>query len=569
MINEIDFVSFKKLKDIKISFDKDLNVISGTNGACKTSLLQLISNAFQMPTASSNTYTNNKCLKIIKDINRIANPKMEAIVRDSKGYTDPADGIKGRLYSVNYLNNVSLDFRKHNSKDVNLAQRYALKPMYPRGKPKQSLPHRPVIYLGLSRLFPIGETKDSDVTIQKSNLPSEYNDMISNIYKDFLGFKINNIASNSISDFKSGPDFETENPDIDSNTISSGEDNLFIILKALVSLRFYYESLSVSTSEKESILLIDEFDATLHPYLQTKLLDKMNEYAKEFKIQIFLTTHSLSLLKYASNKKIKITYLINNHSDIINLEEPNYIKIKMFLQNKSRDDTYIDNKIPVFTEDPEARYLFNEIFNFWITKKPELAVIRNCFHLVDCSIGANNLKTIFDDPLLMETSLKSICIFDGDHQGDIRKSTISLPGKNSPEEFILDHCEKILREGDEKFWKNPDIYNQGFTRDYYITEIQPLIHSIRNEYDNMKDNEESTHGFKRKKYKKLFNEHRNYFTMVTINWIKRPENQKELEFFYNGLKQLFYKVVVQNNISKFKWTVDFKEIYNSSEGYTQ
>ncbi|WP_241597238.1 ATP-dependent nuclease [Rosenbergiella epipactidis] len=444
MINEIDFVSFKKLKSIKISFDENLNVISGTNGACKTTLLQLISNAFQMPTARSNVYNNNKCLRIIKEINKIANPKMEAIVRDSKKYSDPADGIKGRLYSVIYSNANVLDFRKHNSKDENLAHRYALKPMYPRGKPKQSLPHRPVIYLGLSRLFPIGEIKDSDIELQKPNLPNEYNEMISDIYKEFLGFKINNIGSNSISDFKSGPEFETDNPEIDSNTISSGEDNLFIILKSLVSLKYYYHSLEESKNDKESILLIDEFDATLHPYLQNKLLEKMNSYAKEFKIQIFLTTHSLSLLKYASNNKVKITYLINNHTDIINLEEPNYIKIKMFLQNKSRDDTYINNKIPVFTEDPEARYLFNEIFNFWITKKPELAAIKNCFHLVDCSIGANNLKTIFDDPFLMETSLKSICIYDGDHQGDIRKSTISLPGKKSPEEFILDHCEKIL-----------------------------------------------------------------------------------------------------------------------------
>ncbi|MGK3142626.1 ATP-dependent nuclease [Pantoea sp. C2G6] len=560
MIDEIDFVSFKKLKDIKLSFDDNLNVISGTNGSCKTTLLQLISNAFQMPTARSNIYTDNRCLRIIKEINKIANPKMEAIVRDSKAYNDPADGIKGRLYSVIYSNADVLDFRKHNSKDEKLAHRYALKPMYPRGKPKQSLPHRPVIYLGLSRLFPIGEVKDSDISLQKSNLPNEYNDMISEIYQEFLGFKINNIASNSLSDFKSGPDFQTDNPDIDSNTISSGEDNLFIILKALVSLKYYYHSLEESKNDKESILLIDEFDATLHPYLQTKLLEKMNSYAKEYKIQIFLTTHSLSLLKYASNNKVKITYLINNHSDIINLEEPNYVKIKMFLQNKSRDDTYINNKIPVFTEDPEARYLFNEIFNFWITKKPELAAIRNCFHLVDCSIGANNLKTIFDDPFLIETSLKSICIYDGDHQGDIRKSTISLPGKKSPEEFILDHCEKILNEGDDKFWNNPDIYNQGFTKDYYLTEVQPLIKAIVNEFNELKENDETTHGFKRKKYKKLFNSHRNYFTMVTRNWISRAENKRELEYFYVGLKQLFYRVVHQNNMSNVKWDIEFSDI---------
>ncbi|MGC0945999.1 MULTISPECIES: ATP-dependent nuclease [Pantoea] len=561
MINEIDFVSFKKLKNIKVSFDENLNVISGTNGACKTTLLQLISNAFQMPTARSNVYNNNKCLRIIREINKIANPKMEAIVRDSKKYTDPADGIKGRLYSVIYSNADVLDFRKHNSKDENLAHRYALKPMYPRGKPKQSLPHRPVIYLGLSRLFPIGEIKDSDIELQKSNLPNEYNEMISEIYKEFLGFKINNIGSNSISDFKSGPEFETDNPEIDSNTISSGEDNLFIILKALVSLKFYYQSLEESINSKESILLIDEFDATLHPYLQEKLLKKMSDYAKDYKIQIFITTHSLSLLKYASEKKVKITYLINDHTNIIKLDEPNYSKIKMFLQNKSKDDTYNFKKIPIFTEDPEARHIFNEIFDYWIKLKPELASIRNSLHLVDCSIGANNLKTIFDDPFLIDTSLKSICIFDGDQQSDIKKSIISLPGKKSPEEFILSHCDKILIEDDPSFWRNPDIYNLGFTKDYYLTEIQPKVEKILNEYNLRKSSEESTHGFKRQKYKSLFNEHRVFFTMVTRNWVSRIENKKEMEFFYNGLRQLFFKTSLQNGIEVVKWTITFDELF--------
>ncbi|EFB2051221.1 ATP-binding protein, partial [Escherichia coli] len=98
---------------------------------------------------------------------------------------------------------------------------------------------------------------------------------------------------------KAGPLFDTDNPAIDSNTISSGEDNIFIIIKALVSLRYYFESLIQSTDQKESILLIDEFDATLHPSLQIRLLDKIYQYAKDYKIQVFFTTHSLTLLEYA------------------------------------------------------------------------------------------------------------------------------------------------------------------------------------------------------------------------------------------------------------------------------
>ncbi|HBO2817726.1 TPA: AAA family ATPase, partial [Enterobacter kobei] len=212
MIKDISFKKFKKLIDIDFSFDKDVNIISGTNGTCKTTLLHLISNGFQMPKVRSPNYNNNNCLKVIKTINRIANPKMEAIVRESKSYTDPAEGTKGNLFSINYLDGSALDFRKHNSTNPDEAQRYAIKPLYPRGGPKQSLPAKPVLYLGLSRLFPIGETKDDDLTKISLNLPDQYVDYISQLYKDFLGISISNIESNNIGDFKSGPLFDTDNP---------------------------------------------------------------------------------------------------------------------------------------------------------------------------------------------------------------------------------------------------------------------------------------------------------------------------------------------------------------------
>ncbi|EAO3469393.1 TPA_asm: AAA family ATPase [Salmonella enterica subsp. houtenae serovar 16:z4,z32:-] len=562
MIKDISFKKFKKLIDIDFSFDKDVNIISGTNGTCKTTLLHLISNGFQMPKVRSPNYNNNNCLKVIKTINRIANPKMEAIVRESKSYTDPAEGTKGNLFSINYLDGSALDFRKHNSTNPDEAQRYAIKPLYPRGGPKQSLPAKPVLYLGLSRLFPIGETKDDDLTKISLNLPDQYVDYISQLYKDFLGISISNIESNNIGDFKSGPLFDTDNPEIDSNTISSGEDNLFIIVKALVSLRYYFESLLVSNDIKESILLIDEFDATLHPSLQLRLLAKIREYARSYKIQVFFTTHSLSLLEYAFKEKFNILYLINDYTSVFKLEEPDYLKITMFLKNQTRDDTYNRNKIPVFMEDPEARFFFDEIFNYWISKAPELAIIRNYFHLVACSIGANNLKTIFDDPHLMETSLKSICIFDGDHEGDIRKSTISLPGKKAPEELFFEHAETILHEDDSTFWRNPDIFNQGYVKEYYLTEIQPHIIAIKEEYDTKIQNEESTYGLKRKKNKALFNKNTQFFKMVVRNWLGRQENQQSIAYFYNGLQQLFFKTSTPNGIDKKIWNFNYTEMMN-------
>lgn len=553
MIKDISFKKFKKLIDIDFSFDKDVNIISGTNGTCKTTLLHLVSNGFQMPKVRSPNYSNNNCLKVIKAINRIANPKMEAIVRESKSYTDPAEGTKGNLFSINYLDGSILSFRKHNSTNPDEAQRYAIKPLYPRGGPKQSLPSKPVLYLGLSRLFPIGETKDGDLSKIPLNLPTQYVSYISDIYKEFLGINITNIETNNIGDFKSGPLFDTDNPDVDSNTISSGEDNLFIIIKALVSLRYYFESLISSTAEKESILLIDEFDATLHPSLQMRLLDKIVEYAKLYKIQVFFTTHSLTLLEHAFHKKHHVVYLINNFTKSLLLEDPDILKITMHLKTQSKDETYTRNKIPIFTEDEEARFLLREIFSFWIQKNAKFAIVENYFHLVECSIGADNLKTIFSDPHLMETSLKSICVLDGDHGPDLRKGVISLPGSKSPEDLIFEHCEKIFNGDDASFWENTDIIDNGFTKDYYIVAIQPKIKSIEQKLQQKRDNGESTAGLKRAMNKSVFNSHIDFFKMITRNWLRKDDNKESLKYFHNGLQQLFFRVCSTNGINRKIW----------------
>ncbi|WP_370425876.1 AAA family ATPase [Pantoea vagans] len=565
MIKNIAFNKFKKLVNINFDFNENINVISGTNGTCKTTLLHLISNGFQMPPIRSPNYSNNNCLRVIKAINKIANPKVEAIVRESKSYSDPSGGAKGTLFSINYLNNNSLDFRKHNSKTTNESDRYALKPQYPKGKERQSLPSKPVLYLGLSRLFPIGEIKDGDISEVSLNLPDEYIEHISQLYHELLNININDIQSNYLGDFKSGPIFNTDNPEVDSNTISSGEDNVFILIKALVSLRYYYESLIESTDTKESILLIDEFDATLHPSLQIRILEKLIDYAKKYKIQVFFTTHSLSLLEYCFIRKLHVIYLHNTRNNVIKIDEPDLLKITMYLKTQTRDQTYIKTKIPLFTEDEEGRFLFKEIFEYWKSKNKNMSIIEDLFHLVTCSIGADNLKTIFNDPYLKETTLKSICILDGDHGPEPSKCIVSLPGSKAPEQLIFDHCEKMRLENDASFWENITIINEGHTWEYYHLNVRPKIESIEVKIEEKKASGQSTAGLRRKLNKDVFNSEIGFFRMAIRNWLSKKENDKELKQFYNGLRISFYKVSSTLGIDRSLWSEDYDNLINNED----
>lgn len=264
MIKDIKFNRYRKLKNIDIEFSTGVNVISGTNGTCKTSILHLISNSFQAINAKCDWVLDKKALNIIKTINGVTNPKIESLTRGDKKYNDPAYGVSGTLYTVDYFNHNSLEFRRHNSKSDN---RYSLKPKYPKGS-DEKLPFIPVVYLGISRLLPYGEFQnDNNVSELKKNLPKDFNQSIIDNYKNFTNYDIDNLSIQKMGDVKTRAEFTSSLSGIDSNTISAGEDNLYIILSALESLKFYFNSIN-SNNEVESILLIDEFDATLHPFFK-------------------------------------------------------------------------------------------------------------------------------------------------------------------------------------------------------------------------------------------------------------------------------------------------------------
>lgn len=214
---------------------------------------------------------------------------------------DPAHGVSGILFTVDYFDREPLGFRRHNSL---MATRFAVKPIYKPGS-GDKLPHCPVIYLGLSRLVPFGEFQNDSASagIRKS-LPMQYQEEITALYKSFTHYSISYTSTQQMGDLKTRAEFSSDKEGIDSNTISAGEDNLYVILAALVSLKYYYESIT-STKTVESVLLIDEIDATLHPAFQLKLLKLMREYSERYKIQIIFTTHSMSTLE-AGIKLIQI-----------------------------------------------------------------------------------------------------------------------------------------------------------------------------------------------------------------------------------------------------------------------
>ena len=117
----------------------------------------------------------------------MVNPKVESLTRGDKQYNDPARGVSGTLFTVNYYSHEPLEFRRHNSK---LSSRYAVKPKY-QIESGDKLPFCPVIYLGLSRLVPYGEFNNDEAVVGvKKQLPEKYQEDIARIYREYTGINI-------------------------------------------------------------------------------------------------------------------------------------------------------------------------------------------------------------------------------------------------------------------------------------------------------------------------------------------------------------------------------------------
>lgn len=550
MIKSLNIIQYKKLKNICISFSGKVNIISGTNGTCKTSILHLIGNSLQSPNVKKCDWIKDtKCLSVIKAINSVTNPKVESLTRGDRKYNDPAYGVKGTLFSVNYVNDKSLEFRRHNSART---FRYAIKPKYRSGT-NETLPYCPVIYLGLSRLVPFGEFNDDEQLAKISKkLPPQYQNEIVRIYKEFTNYEIDFKDTQQMGNIKVRNIFYSNVDGIDSNTISAGEDNLNIILTALISLKYYYESIE-STKDIESVLLIDEIDATLHPAFQIKLLSLLREMSEQYKIQIVFTSHSMSLLEEMLLKKDNVIYLVDNVTSIVEMESPDIYKIKMHLHSLTHNDIYADKVIPIFTEDDEARFILDMLFDYYNNNCREFRKISTFFHKVYVNISAENLSGIFSDSKLTRTTMRSICILDGDHNSDLSNCIIVLPGKKSPEQVLLDYA-KQLYENDDSFWIETIVIEKGYGKVYYIDKIQKKVDAFEEEIKSNKEKGVSTKGEIRLFNKRVFNENKGFFELLFKHWMNNAQNKTEIEQFYSDLRVLFKKVAQYHEINPKEWS---------------
>ena len=391
----------------------------------------------------------------------------------------------------------------------------------------------PSLYLGLSRLHPLGEL-DGNITKMKTIMfkdPAEENwytskyRYILSLNEDITSF-VNLDVDSTKKKFLCA---NTEKYDYLCN--SAGQDNLSQILIAILSFKRLKSSLDPWPG---GILLIDEVDATLHPSAQNRLFELLFQMSRELDIQIIFTTHSLSLLSYIYKCKeannvyrtdINIIYLTTANLELDVLTNPHWDVINNDMQITSLFDN--NEKISVYTEDAEAIWFLKKALSF----KNFPAINRINFIEVDNSY-TQLLKYRREDPKYFS---KVIIVLDGDvNDSEIDsdfKNVIKLPGNMSIEEMIYNFLLNLPPE-------SPILNHEtGFTI-RNIIEYGPENRQLYNDDEP------------RKRYKKWFND--NLEKLETLNVFEEwaSYNKDELDCFLHKFKRCYNIVCTQNGLSR-------------------
>lgn len=361
-------------REYTFNFSPNLNCIAGHNGIGKSTLLAILNNVGELK-KKHGQHLNGKPFRgeyseLIK-----GNETFDTVGEKIKVYF--SDRPKNGTLEDSYPESLTFraTFQKHmqsknDNKHPGQMKRYRLIPKRTNNRKTESKLTFPTFYLGLSRLYPIGESKKTDSkkinNALLNNLLKDYNKLLG-ISKDVkMNAEILNISETNN---KSGFGVNTDTYNYLAN--SAGQDNLGQILLAIYSFQELKNKLDQNYFG--GVLLIDEIDATLHPGVQNKLIDYLLVKSKELKLQIFFTTHSNTLLEHLikirelSTKKdenaIHINFLDNLKKDIQIRENPS----KDFITNNLKETyTTITKKkvIHIVTEDDVAENYLNHILEF-------------------------------------------------------------------------------------------------------------------------------------------------------------------------------------------------------------
>lgn len=486
-IKKIDIENFRKFKNISFNLGKRITVISGINGIGKSSILALM---------ASTVGVKNKRLN-----GKVFQPKFtdSFTISSQENFSDYQLFITfDKKYNIG-INEYELTKRVRFKNDSNSNR--GIRPI-PLTVPTTSSGltqaeiqrevhssegriHIPTIYLSLSRLLPLGETRirSSEIKSQKISRNDIIN-FFSKCYNSVLSGSIDRNDSKLNIITKDAGKYTRDYASIDirnttNETLSVGQDNLNSIVSALTDFWFIKQSMGVNYPG--GILCIDEVDASLHPSAVYNLFNLLKNAAEDLDLQIIVTSHSLTVLKEIisleskDSTNYKLIYFEDSDRPRLsrNSNSFEYLKADMF------DNTnYKRPQIKVYCEDKAGALLFKLLFAAYKEYyRSDLNLVD--FNIIPMKMGGVQLKsletkdTYFQGVLIVpDGDARTKEKYDGNKalkmdieeynegkmtlQKSLRDNVVFLPTFYSPEVLMY----KLFQE----YLNNTTIHNEFWTK---------------------------------------------------------------------------------------------------------
>lgn len=393
----IKFDHFRHISDLDIDFSHPISVISGCNRVGKSTILMAI---------ACSHFNFKKRNPTNGNIERYTWGNIMRFTKHDKQIIDWTYWIK---------------YKKGDKVDNKKGQRNAQTKKWSGVAKKESqIKERTVLFLDLDRISPMRNVSQSSFNRAKDASLSDVNsiEIIRNSINTYLSyvleedFKINKIAQLNDKDiFKYSNSFEYS-----SFNTASGED----VLTRLI--------IDIVEAPDNSLILIDEIEAGLHPKIQRRLIEVLYNIALKNKKQFIITTHSPSILNsFNPNSRFYIEKKHDGNIKVISKISVNAAYTKM--------DKYSYPLINLFCEDDIAERIIKKGIR-------ELQIDNNIEDLINIIIsGSANItynnyqveKRTYDNKKI---KTGYACILDGDMKSKTDRSG-NLQYKLEDELFFL------------------------------------------------------------------------------------------------------------------------------------
>lgn len=335
------------IKHLELNFNKGMNIICGTNGIGKTTILECISHLFIQASTSQlkrNVSSEKGSVEAELEIygqNRSYSYEIKDFEPDKQDFVSTIERERSRdiivfnpLRSFDYikLESISRDPERDDYKTMDIAyqgvsaediknwfvQRYMW------SAHKNSLNKEQIHNLECSKeTFSI---LDKEVTF-------------SNIKPDTFDILLN-----------------TKQGEIFFEYLSSGYKScVYILLGIIKEIEYRYKNPYIKVQDFNGIILIDEIDVHLHPQWQARLVKALKELLPN--AQIIATTHSPSIIQTAETNEIIALYFDENNDICIKeLEQKEYGYQGWTIEEILRDVMGMEETMSSFYEDISKKF---------------------------------------------------------------------------------------------------------------------------------------------------------------------------------------------------------------------